>query len=376
MTTPLANDSFLRACLRQPTAHTPIWLMRQAGRYLPEYRASRVAAGNSFMALATNPQYATEVTLQPLDRYKLDAAILFSDILTVPDAMGLGLSFGAGEGPKFARPVRDEAAVAALAVPDLDKLRYVFDAVASIRKALLTTDAQGRSVGRVPLIGFSGSPWTLACYMVEGGGSDDYRQVKTLMYSRPDLMHRILAVNADAVAAYLNAQIEAGAQAVMIFDSWGGVLEHRAFHSFSLAYTRRVMQQLKREHEGQTIPAIVFTKGGGLWLEAIADTGADVVGLDWTCDLGAARRRVDDRVALQGNLDPMALFATPEAVAAEARAVLDSFGPPQRADGRWGGHVFNLGHGINQHTPVEHVQALVEAVHAHSPSLRSGLAPA
>ena len=370
MTALLQNDTFLRACLRQPTDHTPIWLMRQAGRYLPEYRASRVAAGNSFMGLATNPQYATEVTLQPLDRYQLDAAILFSDILTVPDAMGLGLSFGAGEGPKFAHPVRDEAAVAKLEVPDLNKLRYVFDAVTSIRKALLTTDAQGRQVGRVPLIGFSGSPWTLACYMVEGGGSDDYRLVKSMLYSRPDLMHRILAVNADAVAAYLNAQIDAGAQAVMIFDSWGGVLEHRAFQQFSLAYTQRVMQQLKREHEGQRIPAIVFTKGGGLWLEQIAATGADVVGLDWTCDLGQARRRVDDQVALQGNFDPMALFATPEAVAAEARAVLDSFGNPQRADGRWGGHIFNLGHGINQHTPVEHVQALVEAVHAHSPGLR------
>jgi uroporphyrinogen decarboxylase len=374
MNAPLQNDTFLRACLRQPTTHTPIWLMRQAGRYLPEYKATRVAAGNSFMGLATNPHYATEVTLQPLDRYQLDAAILFSDILTVPDAMGLGLSFGAGEGPKFAHPLRTEADVAKLAVPDLDKLRYVFDAVTSIRKALVTTDAQGRRVGRVPLIGFSGSPWTLACYMVEGGGSDDYRLVKTMLYSRPDLMHRILAINADAVAAYLNAQIDAGAQAVMVFDSWGGVLEHRAFHQFSLAYTQRVVNQLKRTHDGQRIPAIVFTKGGGLWLEQIAATGADVVGLDWTCDLGGARRRVDDQVALQGNFDPMALFATPEAVAAEARAVLDSFGSPQRADGRWGGHIFNLGHGINQHTPLEHVQALVEAVHAHSPTLRRSVA--
>jgi len=364
MNAPLKNDTFLRACLRQPTTHTPIWLMRQAGRYLPEYKATRVAAGNSFMGLATNPQYATDVTLQPLDRYRLDAAILFSDILTVPDAMGLGLSFGAGEGPKFAHPLRDEADVARLAVPDLDKLRYVFDAVTSIRKALN---------GRVPLIGFSGSPWTLACYMVEGGGSDDYRLVKTMLYSRPDLLHRILAINADAVAAYLNAQIDAGAQAVMVFDSWGGVLEHRAFHQFSLAYTQRVLNQLKRTHDGQTIPAIVFTKGGGLWLEQIANTGADVVGLDWTCDLGDARRRLDDQVALQGNFDPMALFATPEAVAAEARAVLDSFGDPQRADGRWGGHIFNLGHGINQHTPLEHVQALVEAVHAHSHTLRRGV---
>ena len=366
MNVPLQNDTFLRACLRQPTDYTPLWLMRQAGRYLPEYKASRLAAGNSFMGLATNPRYATEVTLQPLDRYALDAAILFSDILTVPDAMGLGLSFGAGEGPRFAHPVRDEADVARLAVPDLNKLRYVFDAVASIRKALITTDAQGQQVSRVPLIGFSGSPWTLACYMVEGAGSDDYKRVKTLLYSRPDLMHRILSINADAVAAYLNAQIDAGAQAVMIFDSWGGVLAHRAFQQFSLAYTQRVMNQLQREHDGQKIPAIVFTKGGGLWLEQIAATGADVVGLDWTCDLGAARQRVDDSVALQGNFDPMALFAPPEAVAAEARAVLDSFGAPQRADGRWGGHVFNLGHGINQHTPVEHVQALVETVHSHS----------
>ncbi len=365
MTAPLQNDTFLRACLRQPTAHTPIWLMRQAGRYLPEYKATRLVAGNSFMGLATNPQYATDVTLQPLDRYRLDAAILFSDILTVPDAMGLGLSFGAGEGPKFAHPLRDEADVAKLAVPDMAKLRYVFDAVTSIRKALN---------GRVPLIGFSGSPWTLACYMVEGGGSDDYRLVKAMLYARPDLLHRILAVNADAVAVYLNAQIDAGAQAVMVFDSWGGALEHRAFHQFSLAYTQRVLRQLKREHNGQRIPAIVFTKGGGLWLEQIATTGADVVGLDWTCDLGTARRRLDDSVALQGNLDPMVLFSTPEAVAAEARAVLDSFGAPQRADGRWGGHVFNLGHGINQHTPLEHVQALVEAVHAHSPTLRRSTA--
>ena len=361
MTAPLANDTFLRACLRQPTDHTPLWLMRQAGRYLPEYMATRSRAG-SFMGLATQPDLACEVTLQPLDRYALDAAILFSDILTVPDAMGLGLSFAAGEGPRFAHPLRDEAAVKALAVPDLDKLRYVFDAVSTIRRALN---------GRVPLIGFSGSPWTLACYMVEGAGSDDYRLVKTMLYSRPDLMHHILAVNADAVAAYLNAQIDAGAQAVMVFDSWGGVLEHRAFQQFSLAYTRRVVQQLKREADGRRVPVIVFTKGGGLWLEQIAGCGADVVGLDWTTDLGDARRRLDDRVALQGNMDPVALFATPEAVAAEARAVLDSFGPPQRADGRWGGHIFNLGHGIQQHTPPEHVQALVEAVHNHSRAQRA-----
>ncbi|MFY9513539.1 MAG: uroporphyrinogen decarboxylase [Rubrivivax sp.] len=357
-TPPLPNDTFLRACLRQPTSHTPVWLMRQAGRYLPEYKAARVKAGNSFMGLATNPQYATEVTLQPLERYPLDAAILFSDILTVPDAMGLGLSFGAGEGPKFAHPLRDEAAVAALQAPDLDKLRYVFDAVTSIRRALN---------GRVPLIGFSGSPWTLACYMVEGGGSDDYRLVKRMLYGRPDLMHRILAVNAAAVTAYLNAQVDAGAQALMVFDSWGGVLADGAFQRFSLDYTRRVVQGLKRQApDGTQVPVIVFTKGGGLWLDAIADCGADVVGLDWTVNLGAARARVGGRVALQGNLDPNVLFAPPEAVAREAIAVLDSFGPPQRADGGWDGHVFNLGHGISQHTPPEHVTALVEAVHSHS----------
>jgi uroporphyrinogen decarboxylase len=361
MFAPLQNDSFLRACLRQPTPHTPMWLMRQAGRYLPEYCATRAKAG-SFMGLATNVDYATEVTLQPLERYPLDAAILFSDILTVPDAMGLGLSFAQGEGPKFAKVVRDEAAVAELAVPDMAKLRYVFDAVTSIRKALN---------GRVPLIGFSGSPWTLACYMVEGGGSDDYRQVKTLLYARPDLMHRILAINADAVAQYLNAQIDAGAQAVMVFDSWGGVLADGAFQAFSLTYTKRVLAQLKRKHDGQRIPAIVFTKGGGLWLEEIADAGADVVGLDWTVNLGRARALVGDRVALQGNLDPNVLFAPPALVQAEARKVLDSFGRPQRADGGWDGHIFNLGHGISQFTPPEHVKVLVDAVHAHSKRLRA-----
>ena len=291
------------------------------------------------------------------DLYTLDAAILFSDILTVPDAMGLGLSFGAGEGPRFAHPVRDEAAVMALLLPDLDKLRYVFDAVTRLRRALK---------GRVPLIGFSGSPWTLACYMVEGAGSDDYRLVKTMLYGRPDLMHRILEVNAQAVSAYLNAQIDAGAQAVMIFDSWGGVLADGAFQRFSLDYTRRVVQGLQREKDGQRIPVIVFTKGGGPWLDQIAACGADVVGLDWTVNLGVARARVGSRVALQGNLDPNVLFAPPEAVAREAVAVLDSFGRPQRADGGWDGHVFNLGHGISQYTPPEHVTALVEAVHRHS----------
>ncbi len=357
----LQNDTFLRACLRQATEYTPLWLMRQAGRYLPEYRATRARAG-SFMGLATNTDYATEVTLQPLERYALDAAILFSDILTVPDAMGLGLSFALGEGPRFAHPVRDEAAVRALAVPDMDKLRYVFDAVTSIRRAL---------AGRVPLIGFSGSPWTLACYMVEGAGSDDYRLVKTMLYSRPDLMHHMLRINADAVSAYLNAQIEAGAQAVMIFDSWGGVLADGAFQSFSLAYTERVLAQLHRTHAGATIPRIVFTKGGGLWLEQMGALDCDVLGVDWTVNLGRARSQEGDYKAQQGNLDPNVLFASPEQVQEQARRVLDSFGTPHRGEGTGPTHIFNLGHGISQHTPPDHVNALVEAVHGHSRALRT-----
>jgi uroporphyrinogen decarboxylase len=358
---PLKNDAFLRACRRLSTPHTPIWLMRQAGRYLPEYRATRARAG-SFMGLATNVDYATEVTLQPLERYALDAAILFSDILTVPDAMGLGLSFALGEGPRFAKPVRDEAAVNELRVPDMDKLRYVFDAVTSIRKAL---------GGRVPLIGFSGSPWTLACYMVEGAGSDDYRLVKTMMYARPDLMHRILATNADAVAAYLNAQIDAGAQAVMIFDSWGGVLADGAFQQFSLAYTARVLSQLKREHDGQPVPSIVFTKGGGLWLEEMGALECDVLGLDWTVNLTRAREKVGAHKALQGNLDPNVLFANPQQIAAEAVKVLDAFGKPHSGGGTGPSHIFNLGHGISQHTPPDNVQALVEAVRSHSTAQRA-----
>ena len=357
---PLKNDTFLRACQRLSTPHTPVWLMRQAGRYLPEYRATRARAG-SFMGLATNTDYATEVTLQPLERYDLDAAILFSDILTVPDAMGLGLSFALGEGPKFASPVRDEAAVRALAVPDMAKLRYVFDAVTSIRRAL---------DGRVPLIGFSGSPWTLACYMVEGAGSDDYRLVKTMLYSRPDLMHRMLEINADAVAAYLNAQIEAGAQAVMLFDSWGGVLADGAFQEFSLAYTQRVLAQLHRTHDGVAIPRIVFTKGGGLWLDRMGDLDCDALGLDWTVNLARARAAVGERKALQGNLDPNVLFAPPERIEAETRKVLDSFGTPHSGAGTGPTHIFNLGHGISQHTPPEHVSVLVDTVHSHSRSLR------
>ncbi|MCZ2088830.1 MAG: uroporphyrinogen decarboxylase [Burkholderiales bacterium] len=388
---PLHNDTFLRACLGQATEHTPVWLMRQAGRYLPEYCATRARAG-SFMGLATNVQYATEVTLQPLERYPLDAAILFSDILTVPDAMGLGLSFAQGEGPKFAQVVRDEAAVARLAVPDMDRLRYVFDAVTSIRKALN---------GRVPLIGFSGSPFTLACYMVEGGGSDDYRHVKTLMYARPDLMHRLLTVNADAVAQYLNAQIDAGAQAVMVFDSWGGVLADGAFQTFSLAYTARVLGQLKRTGaDGQVVPRIVFTKGGGLWLSDMAALDCDVLGLDWTVNLGTARRMLTQIAqnattliaagacpasaggqndatsrhpkALQGNIDPNVLFAPPEAIRADVRRVLDSFGRPHGDPAVPGStHIFNLGHGISQHTPPEHVAHLVDEVHRHSRLLRA-----
>jgi uroporphyrinogen decarboxylase len=356
----LLNDTFLRALLREPTDYTPVWLMRQAGRYLPEYNATRARAG-SFLGLAKNPDYATEVTLQPLERYPLDAAILFSDILTVPDAMGLELSFAAGEGPRFAHPVRTEEDVARLRVPDVEAtLGYVLDAVKSIRRAL--TDGQARQ--RVPLIGFSGSPWTLACYMVEGGGSDDFRTVKSMLYARPDLMHRILEINAEAVAAYLNAQIEAGAQAVMIFDTWGGALADGIFQRFSLHYIQAVVQRLVRERDGARVPVITFTKGGGLWLDEIAASGVDAVGLDWTVNLGRARERVGSRVALQGNLDPTVLFAPPEAVRAQARAVLDSYGNHP-------GHIFNLGHGISQFTPPEHVAELVDEVHRHSRAMRA-----
>jgi uroporphyrinogen decarboxylase len=362
MHAPLQNDTFLRACQRQSTPHTPVWLMRQAGRYLPEYCATRAKAG-SFMGLATNVDFATEVTLQPLERYALDAAILFSDILTVPDAMGLGLSFAQGEGPRFASPVRDEAAVAQLAVPDMHKLQYVFDAVTSIRKALN---------GRVPLIGFSGSPWTLACYMVEGAGSDDYRLVKTMLYARPDLMHRMLQINADAVAAYLNAQIDAGAQAVMVFDSWGGVLADGAFQNFSLAYTRRVLEQLKRhDAQGHLVPRIVFTKGGALWLPEMQSLPCEVLGLDWTANLAHARAQVGSTHALQGNIDPNVLFAPPAAIEQEVAKVLAAFGTPHRGDGKGPAHIFNLGHGISQYTPPSHVKVLVDAVHTQSRQLRA-----
>jgi uroporphyrinogen decarboxylase len=352
------NDTLLRALLRQETEYTPVWLMRQAGRYLPEYRATRARAG-SFLALAKSPALAAEVTLQPLERYALDAAILFSDILTVPDAMGLGLYFADGEGPKFERPIRTEQDVARLAAPDVGSaLSYVTDAVREIRRAL---------DGRVPLIGFSGSPFTLACYMVEGGGSDDFRLIKSMLYRRPDLLHRILAVNATAVAEYLNAQIEVGAQAVMLFDTWGGTLADGAYQAFSLAYLREVLGRLKREHEGERVPTIVFTKGGGLWLEEIADTGCDAVGLDWTVNLGSARKRIGDRCALQGNVDPMILFADEMAVRREVERALTSFGRPMPGSG----HVFNLGHGISQHTDPDAVTALVDAVHEFSRNLRA-----
>ena len=350
MTAALKNDTFIRAALREETPYTPVWIMRQAGRYLPEYNATRARAG-SFLALAKNPDFATEVTLQPLSRFPLDAAILFSDILTVPDAMGLGLYFAEGEGPKFERPVRDERSVRQLTVPDPhDTLRYVVDAVAQIRRAL---------DGRVPLIGFSGSPYTLACYMVEGGASADFQTIKTMLYARPELLHTLLSTNAEAVTRYLNAQIEAGAQAVMLFDTWGGSLSGAAYREYSLTYMRRVVEGLIRERDGARIPVIVFTKGGGLWLQDIAAIGCDVVGLDWTVDIGSARALIGHRVALQGNLDPAVLFSPPTRIEAEVARVLAQYGSGA-------GHIFNLGHGISQHTEPAHVGALVDAVHTLS----------
>jgi len=351
----MQNDTFLRALMRQPTPYTPIWIMRQAGRYLPEYNATRKKAG-SFLTLAKTPELACEVTMQPLERFPLDAAILFSDILTVPDAMGLGLHFVEGEGPRFERPLRDEKDIRALRAPAMDTLRYVFDAVALIRKELR---------GRVPLIGFSGSPFTLACYMIEGGGSDDFRHLKSMLYSRPDLLHHILATNAAAVTAYLNAQIAAGAQAVMVFDTWGGSLSDAAFGEFSLAYSKRALAGVTRESGGRVVPRILFTKGGGLWLEQMADAGADALGIDWQTPIGEARKRVGSRVALQGNMDPMALFGTPEAIRSEAQRILKAFGSGS-------GHVFNLGHGVSQHTSPDHVAALVEAVHSVSVGAHAG----
>lgn len=342
----LKNDTFLRALLKEPVDYTPVWMMRQAGRYLPEYRATRARAG-SFLELCKNTELATEVTIQPLERFDLDAAILFSDILTVPDAMGLGLYFAEGEGPKFTHALQHENDIRRLAVPDMAKLQYVFDAVSSIRKALN---------GRVPLIGFSGSPFTLACYMIEGGSSKEFRTLKTMMYSRPDLLHHVLDITAQAVTGYLNAQIDAGAQAVQIFDTWGGTLSSDAYRTFSLDYMSRIIAGLKRESEGRRVPVIVFTKGGGQWLEDMAQCGADALGLDWTCDIAQARASVGDRVALQGNLDPMALFGTPETIRAEVGKILAGYG-------RGSGHVFNLGHGINQFADPEHAKVLVDSVH-------------
>jgi uroporphyrinogen decarboxylase len=345
--THLKNDTFLRALMRQPTEYTPVWMMRQAGRYLPEYNETRKRAG-SFLGLCKSPDFATEVTLQPLARFPLDAAILFSDILTVPDAMGLGLYFAEGEGPKFERPLRNEWEIRNLIVPDpAEHLGYVIDAVASIRKAL---------AGSVPLIGFSGSPWTLATYMVEGQGGTDFLIIKKMAYERPDLLHHILNITAQSVTSYLNAQIEAGAQAVMIFDSWGGALSHAAYREFSLAYMERIVSGLIRDREGRVVPRIVFTKGGGLWLESMAAIGADALGLDWTIDIGEARKRVGDKVALQGNFDPAILLSNPQAIEREVANILASYGAGH-------GHVFNLGHGITQFTPPENAGCMIYAVH-------------
>lgn len=355
MTTP-KNDCFIRALLRQPVERTPVWMMRQAGRYLPEYRRVREQAG-SFMNLCTSPELACEVTLQPLERFRLDAAILFSDILTIPDAMGLGLSFAEGEGPRFANPVRSAEDVRRLPIPDPEgELRYVMDAVRLIHKSL---------AGRVPLIGFSGSPWTLASYMIEGGGSREFRRLKGMMYAEPGLLHDLLGKLADAVALYLNAQIAAGVETVMVFDTWGGILSPAQYERFSLAYAKRVLDQLNRTAGGKTIPAVLFTKGGGQWLEAMAETGYDALGLDWTTDIGQARRRVGHKVALQGNLDPQALYAPPESIRAEVRQILESFG-------HGSGHVFNLGHGVWPDVNPEHVGTMIEAVHEFSPAFHRG----
>lgn len=343
----LKNDRFLRALLREPVDMTPVWMMRQAGRYLPEYRATRSKAGD-FMSLCQNPDLACEVTIQPLDRFPLDAAILFSDILTIPDAMGLGLYFSEGEGPRFKSPVQDEAAVAALGVPDPeDDLGYVMDAVRTIRREL---------DGRVPLIGFSGSPWTLATYMVEGGSTKNFAKVKGMMFDRPDLMHALLNKLADSVVSYLNGQIAAGAQAVMIFDTWGGVLSPRDYEIFSLAYMERIIAGLTRENDGRKVPVTMFTKGGGPWLSRMAESGCDALGVDWTTDLSDARVQVQDKVALQGNLDPCILYSSPERIREEVGQVLNSYG-------RGPGHVFNLGHGIHPTVDPENAGAMVDAVH-------------
>jgi uroporphyrinogen decarboxylase len=349
--TELQNDRFLRALLRQPVDRTPLWMMRQAGRYLPEYRATREEAG-SFLDLCKNTDLACEVTLQPLRRYAMDAAILFSDILTIPDALGLGLYFETGEGPRFRKTVRSAEDLASLNdFKAADDLSYVMDAVRAIRSAL---------GGSVPLIGFSGSPWTLATYMVEGGSSKDFARVKAMAYNQPELMHDLLAVLADAVADYLTAQVEAGAQALQIFDTWGGSLSAAAYREFSLKYMQRIVSRLPKEAEGRPVPVIVFTKGGGQWLNAIADCGAQAVGIDWTTDISTARQQVGDRVALQGNMDPMMLFASPERIREEVASILAGYG-------HGSGHVFNLGHGITPGVNPDHVTAFVDAVIELSP---------
>lgn len=351
MSEALQNDLLLRALLREPVERTPVWMMRQAGRYLPEYRATRAKAG-SFLQLMKNPELACEVTLQPLERYALDAAILFSDILTIPDAMGLGLYFETGEGPRFERPVRDARSVDALRVPDPEQsLRYVLDAVRTIRRELR---------GRVPLIGFSGSPWTLATYMVEGGSSKDFAHSKGMLYSAPDVAHRLLAKLADSVAIYLSAQIAAGAQAVQIFDTWGGALSDSAYREFSLQYMQRIVEQLPKTAEGRRVPVILFTKNGGLWLEHMAATGCDALGVDWTINIADARHRVGDRVALQGNMDPGALYGSPARIREEVGTILAAYG-------KGSGHVFNLGHGITPGVDPEHAGAMIAAVHELSP---------
>ncbi|ABA59450.1 Uroporphyrinogen decarboxylase HemE [Nitrosococcus oceani ATCC 19707] len=343
----LKNDRFLRALLRQPVDRTPIWIMRQAGRYLPEYREVRAKAGD-FLTLCTTPELACEVTLQPLRRFDLDAAIIFSDILTIPHAMGLGLYFSKGEGPRFERPVRTKNQVSALGVPDPESdLSYVMEALRLTRREL---------DGRVPLIGFSGSPWTLACYMVEGGSSKDFALIKGLMFEHPQVMHHLLEILAQAVTVYLNAQIAAGAQAVMLFDTWGGALSHRDYRDFSLSYMARIVEGVVRENEGRQVPVILFTKGGGLWLETMAGTGCDALGVDWTVDLAKARMQVGKQVALQGNMDPCVLYASSERVRQEASEIIKAYGAGS-------GHVFNLGHGIHPTVMPEKVAALVDAVH-------------
>ncbi len=348
----LKNDLLLRVLLRQPVERTPAWIMRQAGRYLPEYRATRAKAGD-FLTLCKTPELACEVTLQPVNRFPLDAAILFSDILTIPDAMGLGLHFVEGEGPRFHHPVRSAADIARLGRPDPARdLRYVMDAMSLCRREL---------GGKLPLIGFSGSPWTLACYMVEGRSGTDFAGIKTLMYNEPQTLEKLLGLLAEAVRDYLNAQIAAGAQVVQIFDTWGGVLSADNYALFSLSYLRQIVAGLTREHQGRRVPVILFTKGGGQWLEALAGTGCDALGLDWTTGLGDARERVGQKVALQGNLDPAALYASPAAIRREVAHLLGEYGHGT-------GHVFNLGHGITPDVKPEHLASCLEAVRELSPA--------